>query len=248
MQGTVRAIILAGNMLPDCAPWGRGKWPDDISSSLHSAGKPHAAVIIPQTVTYGDCGGFKGGLGKDVMIPMVGELAALYRIGNVGREPNLPHIALHTPEPPCHKGWFISMLQAELFGTIHAAYPYGCAIESGGSVGVRLIPVVHSDGVVGHHYDAQGNIKEVHSKLEFLDARCMGCLFHATPERVTRKIIPKGLEQAPVVWVDVVSPVLSVRPHEKIAYSFSQAMGVHGCHGSIHLMGQLRPNGNGGWQ
>ena len=163
MQGTVRAIILAGNMLPDCAPWGRGKWPDDISSSLHSAGKPHAAVIIPQTVTYGDCGGFKGGLGKDVMIPMVGELAALYRIGNVGREPNLPHIALHTPEPPCHKGWFISMLQAELFGTIHAAYPYGCAIESGGSVGVRLVPVVHSDGVVGHHYDAQGNIKEVHA-------------------------------------------------------------------------------------
>ena len=125
MQGTVQGISLPGDMPPNCGPWGTATGTDHIDRSLDPGGKPGAAVIIPQSFTCGDCVGVKGGLGQNIMIPMVMELSVLNRIGNVGKEPNLAHwhFAVHIPEPPRHKGGFVSMLDAQLFGSIHTALP-----------------------------------------------------------------------------------------------------------------------------
>ena len=48
MQGTVRGIILLGNLLPDCVQSGKGTRPDDIVSSLDAGGKPGAATLLQQ--------------------------------------------------------------------------------------------------------------------------------------------------------------------------------------------------------
>ena len=77
MQGTVQGISLPGDMPPNCGPWGTATGTDHIDRSLDPGGKPGAAVIIPQSFTCGDCVGVKGGLGQNIMIPMVLELSVL---------------------------------------------------------------------------------------------------------------------------------------------------------------------------